>query len=183
MMLSPLKSSMLGIGERFTGNKFRTIQKQLIHIGLAVFLWKKSNRKEKNTVKKIRSYTSVWSLEKMLYAFGDITLPFATTFMQIAWCLGVAGIMVFLGDLPPLSFIDNTLIKFGVIPIGTAWFMGQKTFDGKKPHKFLMSVISYALRQKLTYAGTPIKMRKEKSARGITAVRSKLYEVSEKSPN
>ena len=134
-------------------------------------------------MKKIRTYTSIWSLEKMLYALGDITLPFATTFMQIGWGLGALGLMMFLGHLPPLSFIDNTLIKFVVIPIGTAWFMGQKTFDGKKPHKFLMSVISYALRQKLTYAGTPIKMRKEKSPRGITAVRSKLYEVPEKSPD
>ena len=36
-------------------------------------------------MKKIRSYTSIWNVEKVLYAINDVNLPFPVTFTQITW--------------------------------------------------------------------------------------------------
>ncbi|NCB80779.1 MAG: hypothetical protein EOM41_12890, partial [Bacilli bacterium] len=33
-------------------------------------------------MKKIRSYTSIWSVEKVLYSINDFRLPFPITFTQ-----------------------------------------------------------------------------------------------------
>ncbi|HEW3794823.1 TPA: conjugal transfer protein, partial [Streptococcus pneumoniae] len=36
-------------------------------------------------MKKIRSYTSIWSVEKVLYSINDFRLPFPITFTQMTW--------------------------------------------------------------------------------------------------
>ena len=53
--------------------------------------------------------------------------------------------------------------------------MSQKTFDGKKPFGFLKSSVSYLVLPKVTYAGKPVKLEKEKFDTAITTVRSDLY--------
>ena len=103
-------------------------------------------------MKKIRSYTSIWSVEKVLYSINDFKLPFPITFTQMAWF---------------------------VVPFALTWFMCQKTFDGKKPYGFLKSVLAYLVRPKLTYAGKPVKLEKEYPAQPITAVRSDIYGISD----
>ena len=39
-------------------------------------------------MKKIRSYTSIWSVEKVLYSINDFRLPFPITFTQMT-CVNV----------------------------------------------------------------------------------------------
>lgn len=34
-------------------------------------------------MKKIKSYTGIWNVEKVLYAINDFNLPFPVTFTQI----------------------------------------------------------------------------------------------------
>ena len=36
-------------------------------------------------MKKIKSYTGIWNVEKVLYAINDFSLPFPVTFTQITW--------------------------------------------------------------------------------------------------
>ena len=96
-------------------------------------------------MKKIKSYTGIWNVEKVLYAINDFTLPFPVTFTY-----------------------------FG-IPVALTWFMSQKTFDGKKPYSFLKSQITFALRPKVTYAGKAVKLEKEVFSEPVTAVRSVMY--------
>ena len=103
-------------------------------------------------MKKIRSYTSIWSVEKVIYAINDLQLPFPITFTQMTWFIVSLFVVILFSNVPPLSLIDGTLLKYIGLPVGLTWFMSQKTFDGKKPYGFLKSVITYALRTKLTYA-------------------------------
>lgn len=123
-------------------------------------------------MKQIKSYTSIWSVEKVFYAIQDLNLPFPVTFSQMAWFIVVLFIVIFFGDVPPLSFIDGALLKYIGIPVGITWFMSQKTFDGKKPFNFMKTVIAYAFRPKLTYAGKPVRLREETLDTEITIVRS-----------
>jgi len=63
-------------------------------------------------VKKIRSYSSIWSVEKVIYAINDMRLPFPITFSQMAWFVACEFAVLALGGLPPLSMIDGALLKY-----------------------------------------------------------------------
>lgn len=126
-------------------------------------------------MKKIRSYTSIWSVEKVIYAINDLQLPFPITFTQMTWFIVSLFVVILFSNVPPLSLIDGALLKYIGLPVGLTWFMSQKTFDGKKPYGFLKSVITYALRTKLTYAGKKIKLHKKRVREAITIVRSERH--------
>ena len=126
-------------------------------------------------MKKIRSYTSIWSVEKVIYAINDFQLPFPITFTQMAWFVVSLFAVIVFAELPPLNMIDGAFLKYFGIPVALTWFMSQKTFDGKKPYSFLKSQITYALRPKITYAGKAVKLHKQILNETITAVRSVNY--------
>lgn len=124
-------------------------------------------------VKKLRSYSSVWKVEQVIYSFGDAKLPTPVTVTQLLW-LAASGVLVFmLRRVPPLAFIHNQLILC-CIPFGLTWFMSKKTFDGKKPYSFMRSVIAYALRPKVTFTGKPVRLKKHRENADITVVRSEI---------
>ena len=126
-------------------------------------------------MKKIKSYTSIWSVEKVIYAINDLQLPFPITFTQMTWFIVSLFVVILFGNIPPLSMIDGALLKYVGIPVGLTWFMSQKTFDGKKPYGFLKSIITYMVKPKVTYAGKPVKLRNETLDEIITIVRSEIY--------
>ena len=123
-------------------------------------------------MKKIRSYTSIWNVEKVLYAINDVNLPFPVTFTQITWFVLTEFIIILFADVPPLSMIEGAFLKYFGIPVALTWFMSQKTFDGKKPYSYIKTMVLYALRPKVTYAGKAVNLHKQKFEETITAVRS-----------
>lgn len=126
-------------------------------------------------MKGIKSYTSIWNVEKVIYGIEDFTLPVPMTISQICWLVGTFMIVVMCRDMPPLCYTDNFLLKYLVIPGGITWFMSKKTFDGKKPYRFIKSVFAYMMRPKLTYAGRAVKYEKQKLDENITIVRCYEY--------
>ena len=66
-------------------------------------------------------------------------------------------------------------LKYFGIPVALTWFMSQKTFDGKKPYSYIKTMVLYALRPKVTYAGKAVNLHKQKFEETITAVRSVTY--------
>lgn len=123
-------------------------------------------------MKKIKSHTSIWSVEKVLYGINDLHLPFPITYSEMAWFVCTFLIVIMFADAPPLSFIENPLLKYVAIPAGLTWFVSRKSFDGKKPYGFLRSLISYAVRPKTTFGGKAVNYKKEKGDYNITIVRS-----------
>lgn len=88
-------------------------------------------------MKKVKSYTSIWNVEKVIYAINDLQLP--VTFTQMtSFVLSLFTVMM-LSNLPPLSLIEGAFLKYLGIPVFITWFMSQKTFDGKNPYGFLKS--------------------------------------------
>ena len=126
-------------------------------------------------MKKIKSYTSIWSVEKVIYAINDFQLPFPLTFSQMAWLVMALFVVILFGELPPLSMIDGVFLIYFGIPVAITWFVSQKTFDGKKPFGFLKSCVSFFPRPKVTYAGKAISLKKERFNPVITTVRSVMY--------
>lgn len=125
-------------------------------------------------MKKLRSYSSIWKVEQVIHSFGDAKLPIPMTVTQIIWFISMELAVVMLKNVPPLSFTDNPLFLYGCIPAGVTWFMSKKTFDGKKPYKFLQCVIAYALRPKVIFAGKPVRLKKHRENADITIVRSEI---------
>ena len=124
-------------------------------------------------MKKLRSYSSVWKVEQVIYSFGDAKLPTPVTVTQLLW-LAASGVMVFtFRKVPPLAFVHNPLILC-CIPFGVTWFMSKKTFDGKKPYSCMRSVIADAIRPKVTFAGKPVRLQKRRENAEITMVRSEI---------
>ena len=123
-------------------------------------------------MKEIKSYTSIWNVEKIIYSLMNVSLPVPLTFTQIAWFMGVLFADIIFRNIPPLALTDNVLLKYIAIPAGLTWLMSQKTFDGKKPYSFLRSVIAYYINPKVTYAGKIIKMENEQTEGIITVVKS-----------
>ncbi len=129
-------------------------------------------------MKKLKSYTNIWSVEKVIYAINDFRLPFPITFSQMTWFICSLFTIMLLDDIPPLSLIKGALQKYVGIPVSLTWFMSQKSFDGKKPYRFIYTVISYLFRSKITYAGKKVKFRNKVMTNQVTVVRSELIEVS-----
>lgn len=130
-------------------------------------------------MKKLKSYTRIWSVEKVIYAINDFRLPFPVTFNQMTWFVLSLMAVMLLGNLPPLTLIDGALLKYVGVPVGITWFMSKKSFDGKKPYGFLKSVVTYFIRAKVTYAGKPVKFQKKKVDEEITAIRGKAHALSD----
>ena len=77
-------------------------------------------------MKKIKSYTGIWNVEKVLYAINDFNLPFPVTFTQITWFVIMEFIIILFGDIPPLSMIEGAFLKYFGIPVALTWFMSHK---------------------------------------------------------
>lgn len=97
----------------------------------------------------------------MLHSIYDWSLPVTLTMTQIYWGLGTFFFILMFHDTILLSWFPNALVKWLGLPIGVAWFMSQKTFDGKKPHKFLFSVVWYYANKRKRFSGKPINLRKK----------------------
>lgn len=131
-------------------------------------------------VKKLKSYTSIWSVEKVIYAINDFKLPFPVTFSQMAWLVGSLFLVMFLDNVFPFSLIQGALLKYVGIPVGLTWFMSRKTLDGKKPYRFIQSTCLYFLRPKRTYANKKVVYQKETMNQETTVVmRRECCEVSD----
>ena len=126
-------------------------------------------------MKKIRSYTSIWSVEKVIYAINDFQLPFPVTFSQMAWFTVSLLVVILFRELPPFSLIEGAFLKYIGILVAFTWFVSQKTFDGKKPFGFLKSCVSFFLRPKVTYAGKVVRVRNQTLDESITTLRSVMY--------
>lgn len=125
-------------------------------------------------MKKVRSYTSIWNVEKVIYAINDLKLPFPITFNQMTWFVLSLFLVIFLSNVPPLSLINGALLKYLGIPGFIAWFMSQKSFDGKKPVGFIRSIYRYYSRPKVTYSEKKVEKGKVTMEALITYVRSEL---------
>ncbi len=58
-------------------------------------------------MKKIRSYTSIWSVEKVLYSINDFKLPFPITFTQMAWFVVSVFAVILLGTSLPFRSLTG----------------------------------------------------------------------------
>ena len=111
-------------------------------------------------MKKLKSYTGIWSVEKVVYAINDFNLPFPVSLSQMAWFVVSLLLVILLSKLPPLNLIKGAFLKYLGIPLFLTVFMNGKSFDDKKPHSFIKSVLLFLLRPKVSILGKSVKIHK-----------------------
>lgn len=99
--------------------------------------------------KILRTYNSVWKVEKVLYSIEDIPLPIPVTYRQIGFFAGGVVLVWFLNHFPPLSLIDLGLIEYVFLPGLFAWFFTKQKLDGKAPYRFFLRMLDYHLSPRL----------------------------------
>jgi hypothetical protein len=67
--------------------------------------------------------------KSILCTIGGFELPFPITVIQIEWFVAMLIPVMLFANIPPLSWIDNPLLKYLVLPIGIGWFMSQEISD------------------------------------------------------
>ncbi|MGX1195941.1 conjugal transfer protein [Metabacillus sp. SLBN-84] len=93
--------------------------------------------------KILRTYNSVWKVEKVLYGIQDIPLPIPLTYRQIGFFAGGVFVVWVLNHFPPLSLLQLGLVEYLFLPGVFAWFFTKQLLDGKAPHRFFMSATRY----------------------------------------
>lgn len=102
----------------------------------------------------IYSYRKVWKVDKKLYSFGNLRLPFPIDPMDLAaYGLGVL-FMLAVGELIPPFQQVSWLIRYIVFPyLLTKAFFKIKP-DGKNLFKYLAGCLRYALTVRGTFTQT-----------------------------
>lgn len=96
----------------------------------------------------LRSYNRVWKIENRIYAIQNIVLPVPVSPREVLYFFIIAFIMLLLSILiPPLRIIPS-ILRFILVPFGMSQFLLKKKLDGKMPHKYLVSWLSYMLTKK-----------------------------------
>lgn len=114
----------------------------------------------------------------MYLNLGQFSFQFS--FVFIGTFLTLIVFMLCIGQYLPLPKVyDNPFVRYLVIPGGTAWVMDHKTFDDKRPYKFLISAITYLMRPKQTYRGCRVMHRGERIKQMPTVVYTKNPERGE----
>lgn len=112
------------------------------HFRTAVELWK---------LKKIKSYTSIWSVEKSFMQSTRFSTP-VPAHIQSDGLVRVSLVVILFGELPPFNMIDGAFLKYFGIPVAFTWFVSQKTFWRKAFWIPKNSCVSFFSRPKVTYA-------------------------------
>lgn len=90
----------------------------------------------------LRSYNRVWRIERVIYRLEKIRLPFPVSFRQIGFFLIAWFLMKKLSGIEWIAQ-QSFVLRLILIPGAFAWFMTKYQFDGKPPHLFFWSLITY----------------------------------------
>ena len=110
---------------------------------------------------KLRTYTGLWQVEKRIYKFYDINLPYPVTIKQLGLFFGSLIPWILLMALIGVPFAP----PFGHViwlapPIFIAWFANQPVAEGKNLVEYVTSQVSFLLGQR-TYASLAVVPKNE----------------------
>lgn len=91
----------------------------------------------------VRTYNSVWKVEKVLYGIQDIALPIPVSYRQVGF-FGLGVLIVWLlNQFPPFSILHLGLIEYLFLPGVFSWYFTKQKLDGKAPHRFIVGAIRF----------------------------------------
>ena len=105
---------------------------------------------------KVLTYTNIWSTERKIYAFGDISLPTPVSFKQIGLFLLVGSPWFLILGILGVPFVSESpfpmMLWFGP-PLILSIMGNKKLLEGKSVFEYLGSQINFLLEPKNIYDG------------------------------
>lgn len=92
---------------------------------------------------KIYSYTKVWKVEKKIYSFSNIKLPFPINPYDLLVYGVIALIFLILGKIFPFINEIPAVLRYLAFPYLIATYVMKVKVDGKNPIKFFVGVVRY----------------------------------------
>lgn len=104
----------------------------------------------------IKNWSKIWKIERIFYKISnEISLPRPISQTSLVW-FGIGFILSLkMKGIFPFVFSSPTVNHIG-IPFGIAFFMSKRTFQGKRPYNYLLSLFLYLFRPKSTRRGKRI---------------------------
>lgn len=103
----------------------------------------------------LRSYPSIWHYKKKIYSLENVKLPVPIVVEGALFFAGAELFMLLISYIPIFSLVPAA-IRYFILPFFIMKFLMTKTFDGKKPHKFLLGMIEFMLSPKAYSRFKPI---------------------------
>jgi len=106
---------------------------------------------EKKQSVTVYSYRKVWFVEKKIYAFQNIVLPFPIAPYEVLEFLAVVGAMLVMGRIFPILNNIPVVLRYGMLPYVTVKYLMKVKLDGKKIEKGYVNEIidTLSIRTKL----------------------------------
>lgn len=119
---------------------------------------------------RIFTYDAVWGLKRMFYHVERFRLPvpvrvtelLIAVLLEVFFILDAAG-PDFFGFLPPV-------IKYLVIPVGSAFLLSRLDVEGRPPYRILQSIISHTFDHKHWSRGFPIQPEEKEQTYQLTRI-------------
>ncbi|AJE54230.1 hypothetical protein ABE82_26890 (plasmid) [Paenibacillus peoriae] len=93
----------------------------------------------------VPNYTKIWNLDLVMYALEGKKLIFPANLRIVG--IGFVCFFIFFFIAKLLPFIPGGY-TYVVFPGLLTWFISKQKLDGKAPHKWLMSMIYFLMRNK-----------------------------------
>jgi hypothetical protein len=103
---------------------------------------------------KVLTYTNIWSTERKIYAFGDISLPAPVSFKQIGLFLLIGAPWFLIMGILHVPFVSDNpfpmMLWIGP-PLLLAMAGNKKVLEDKSVFEFLSSQIAFLMEPKKIY--------------------------------
>lgn len=100
---------------------------------------------------ELPTYTSVFTLERRLYAIYDLELPAPVGFFQVGAFLLAAVVFFLLGRLFGVPMSAGTAWFYFVPPGLAAWVASKPVAEGKRPHVWALAQLRYLLEPRVLH--------------------------------
>jgi hypothetical protein len=93
----------------------------------------------------LRSYRSVWKIERKIYSIEGIKLLFPVSPNEVLYFAVSLGIAYLIAKVIPFMGRAHFVLKYVLIPFGIMKFLTKQKLDGKMPHKFFFDYVVFKL--------------------------------------
>lgn len=104
---------------------------------------------------ELPTYTSVFTLERRLYAIYDLELPAPIGFFQAAAFVAAAALFLLLGRLLGIPVSAGTAWFYVVPPGFAAWIASKPVAEGKRPHAWLAAQVRHLFEPRVLHRLSP----------------------------
>jgi hypothetical protein len=104
---------------------------------------------------QLRTYTGLWNVEKRLYKFYDINLPYSISVKQLGIFVGSAALWMGLLAIVRFPFESPWHLVWLAPPAAITYFAGKTVTEGKTLFDFALSQIRFFFGRKTYVDLTP----------------------------